>query len=118
MTEFMSQTASRYFDSQRVRAGKSYSRLSDIIGKEFIIPMEKVISIVETLQEKTKEVYYDGAFKPNFADKMFSGEARSVKPGKLIDVLKKDGRKGMGVYEFVNVMAIVERQTKNKKVSE
>ena len=80
--------------------------------------MEKVISIVETLQEKTKEVYYDNAFKPNFADKMFSGDARNVKSSKLIDVLKKDSRKGMGVYEFVNVMAIVERQTKNKKVGE
>ena len=80
--------------------------------------MEKVISIVETLQEKTKEVYYDNAFKPNFADRMFSGEARNVKASKLMDVLKKDSRKGMGVYEFVNVMAIVERQTKNKKVGE
>ena len=51
--------------------------------------MEKVISIVETLQEKTKEVYYDNAFKPNFADKMFSGEARNVKSSKLIDVLNQ-----------------------------
>lgn len=78
--------------------------------------MEKVLEIVEHLEEKNKETYFTSAFKPNFADKMFSSEARGVKMFKLVEWIKCDKREGMGVYEFVNLMAVVERQTKNKKV--
>ena len=54
--------------------------------------MASVIEMVTEMEEKTKE--------------------------KLVDALKKDERDGMGVYEFVNVMSVMERQTKAKKVGE
>ena len=79
--------------------------------------MEKIIAIIQHMEEKTKETYFTSAFKPNFADKLCSGEARSVKMVKLIDSVKSDKREGMGIYEFVNLMATIERQAKNKKVS-
>ena len=78
--------------------------------------MEKVLEAVNELESKTKETYYASAFKPNFANKLFSSEARGLKNEKLVAVLQKDARKGMGIYEFTNIMAIVERQTKHKKV--
>ena len=78
--------------------------------------MEKVIAIIQYMEEKTKEIYFTSAFKPNFADKLFSGEARNVKMMKLVDSIQNDKREGMGIYEFVNLMATMERQTKNKKV--
>lgn len=86
------------------------------VDKQYLIPMEKVLEIVEHLEEKNKETYFTSAFKPNFADKMFSSEARGVKMFKLVEWIKCDKREGMGVYEFVNLMAVIERQTKNKKV--
>lgn len=70
------------------------------------------------MEEKTKETYYASAFVPNFANKLFSGEDRAVKVEKLMDVLKREQREGLGVYEFVNLMATMERQTKSKKVGE
>ena len=78
--------------------------------------MEKVLQAVHELEGKTKETYYASAFKPNFANKLFSSEARGLKNEKLVTVLEKDTRKGMGIYEFTNIMSIVERQTKHKKV--
>ena len=80
--------------------------------------MEKVEAVVAEMEEKTKEKYYTSAFIPNFANKLFSGEDRGVKLEKLVDALKKDERDGMGVYEFVNVMSVMERHTKAKKVGE
>lgn len=80
--------------------------------------MASVIKMVTEMEEKTKEKYYTSAFIPNFANKLFSGEDRGVKLEKLVDALKKDERAGMGVYEFVNVMSVMERQTKAKKVGE
>lgn len=74
------------------------------------------MNIIEHMEEKTKETYYTSAFIPNFANKIFSGESRAVKKEKLVQMLKKDDRKGMGVYEFVNLMATIERQTANRKV--
>lgn len=44
-----------------------------------------------------------------------------MKVEKLMDVLKREQREqceGLGVYEFVNLMATMERQTKSKKVGE
>ena len=78
--------------------------------------MEKVLDVVNELENKTKEVYYYSPFKPNFANKLFSSEARGLKNEKLVTVLKNDTRKGMGIYEFTNIMSIIERQTKHKKV--
>ena len=81
--------------------------------------MEQVESVVAEMEEKTKETYYASAFVPNFANKLFSGEDRAVKVEKLMDVLKREQREqceGLGVYEFVNLMATMERQTKSKKV--
>ena len=81
--------------------------------------MEKVEAVVAEMEEKTKETYYASAFVPNFANKLFSGEDRAVKVEKLMDVLKREQREqceGLGVYEFVNLMATMERQTKSKKV--
>ncbi len=83
--------------------------------------MEKVEAVVAEMEEKTKETYYASAFVPNFANKLFSGEDRAVKVEKLMDVLKREQREqceGLGVYEFVNLMATMERQTKSKKVGE
>ena len=78
--------------------------------------MEKVEAVVAEMEEKTKETYYANAFVPNFANKLFSGEDRAVKVEKLMDVLKREQCEGLGVYEFVNLMATMERQTKSKKV--
>ena len=39
-----------------------------------------------------------------------------MKVEKLMDVLKREQCEGLGVYEFVNLMATMERQTKSKKV--
>lgn len=80
--------------------------------------MEKVEAVVAEMEEKTKETYYASAFVPNFANKLFSGEDRAVKVEKLMDVLKREPSEGLGVYEFVNLMATMERQTKSKKVGE
>ena len=41
--------------------------------------MASVIEMVTEMEEKTKEKYYTSAFIPNFANKLFSGEDRSVK---------------------------------------
>ena len=80
--------------------------------------MEKVEEMVEEMETKTKETYFASAFVPNFANKLFSGEDRAVKVEKMMDVLKRKQEEGLGVYEFVNVMATMERQTKSKKVGE
>ena len=74
------------------------------------------MNIVEELERVNKETYFTSAFIPNFANKMFSSESRAVKKEKLLDALKKDTREGMGVYEFVNVIALVARQTVSNKV--
>ena len=83
---------------------------------EFFSPMDDVIDFVTTLQEKTKETYYTSAFVPNFADKLFSAEARAVKKTPLLEYLKAHSDLRMGVYDFVKLMAVIERQNKSKKV--
>lgn len=78
--------------------------------------MEDVIDVVTTLQEKTKETFYTSAFVPNFADKLFSAEARAVKKTTLLEYLKANSDMRMGVYDFVKMMATIERQNTSKKV--
>ena len=77
-----------------------------------------MIDFIQTLQEKTKETYYTSAFIPNFANKLFSSEDRSITKTPSLDSLKADPELRMGIYDFVKLMAIVERQQKAKKVGE
>ncbi len=77
-----------------------------------------MIDFIQTLQEKTKETYYTSAFIPNFANKLFSSEDRSITKTPILDYLKADPELRMGIYDFVKLMAIVERQQKAKKVGE
>ena len=85
-------------------------------SEEYFIPVSAVIEFIETLQEKTKEVYYTSAFIPNFANKLFSSDDRSISKTPIVEYLKDDPELKMGVYDFVKLMAIVERQQKAKKV--
>ena len=78
--------------------------------------MSAVIEFVETLQEKTKETYYTSAFIPNFANKLFSSAARSVKKESLLEVLKSHPEDRMEIFAFSNLFALIERQQKDKKV--
>ena len=80
--------------------------------------MNAVIDFIQTLQEKTKETYYTSAFVPNFANKLFSSEDRSITKTPILEYLKSDPELKMGIYDFVKLMAIVERQQKAKKVGE
>lgn len=104
MTEFATGAATRFFNSQRVNKD----------GK-IMIPMEKVIDFVKELEKSNGETYYDSAFIPNFANKLISKRDREVKPAKLVGALENDKRAGMEVYEFVNLLGVIERQKKNKK---
>ena len=78
--------------------------------------MSAVIDCVETLQEKTKEKYYTSAFIPNWANKLLSSAARSVKKQSLLEMLRNSEQEKMEIYDFVKLMAVVERQHKAKKV--
>lgn len=115
MTEFATGAATRFFNSQRVNKGCRELRGWSIDGK-IMIPMEKVIDFVKELEKSNGETYYDSAFIPNFANKLISKRDREVKPAKLVGALENDKRAGMEVYEFVNLLGVIERQKKNKKV--
>lgn len=78
--------------------------------------MSVVIEFVETLQEKTKETYYTSAFLPNFANKLFSSAARSVKKEPLLEVLKSHSEDRMEILDLAKLFALIERQQKDKKV--
>lgn len=86
------------------------------VDGKYYIPMSAVIDCVETLQEKTKEKYYTSAFIPNWANKLLSSAARSVKKQSLLTMLQNSEQEQMDIYDFVKLMAVVERQHKAKKV--
>lgn len=115
MTDYMAQASARFFDSQRKKSGNCKEVLSWVEGK-YYIPVSSVVDFIETLQEKTKETYYSNAFVPNFANKLFSSDDRAVKKTPILDDLKANPDMKMGIYDFVKLMAVIERQQKAKKV--
>ena len=78
--------------------------------------MEDVLKFIEYVESTSKTKFYYSSFVPNFANKIFSSETRGIYSELMIDRIKRDSRKGMEIFEFVNLVGTMERQAKKTAV--
>ena len=81
-----------------------------------LISQEKTLELVKEMQEKMKVTFMSTGFVPNRANKIISKRDREMKPVELVKVLEDKAKEGLEIYDFLNVMACMERQLKGIKV--
>ena len=86
------------------------------VGEKLVIPQEKVLDLVKQMQEKTKVEFKNSGFVPNWANKIVSQRDRQMKPVALVEALGKEAKEGLEMYDFLEVMACMERQMKGARV--
>ena len=86
------------------------------VGEKLVIPQEKVLDLVKQMQEKTKVEFKNSGFVPNWANKIVSQRDRQMKPVALVEALEKEAKEGLEMYDFLEVMACMERQMKGARV--
>ena len=86
------------------------------VGEKLVIPQEKVLDLVKQMQEKTKVEFKNSGFVPNWANKIVSQRDRQMKAVALVEALEKEAKEGLEMYDFLEVMACMERQMKGARV--
>ena len=86
------------------------------VGEKLVIPQEKVLDLVKQMQEKTKVEFKNSGFVPNWANKIVSQRDRQMKTVALVEALEKEAKEGLEMYDFLEVMACMERQMKGARV--
>ena len=86
------------------------------VGEKLVIPQEKVLDLVKQMQEKTKVEFKNSGFVPNWANMIVSQRDRQMKPVALVEALEKEAKEGLEMYDFLEVMACMERQMKGARV--
>ena len=71
---------------------------------------------MEEMQQSLKLSFKSTAFLPNWANMIISKRDRQLKSVLLVDALKENAKEGLELYDFMQVLACMERQMKGVKV--